>query len=778
MNTLLESVFIVVLFYAIVFSNGFEIDYGTGWIGYGSKNATITNTTKLPYNIKGFRVDVNNSVTHLTGTHPLSTIKKLSDSTDISYEWEISLSNASSADILQGNNGTRSLTIAPQGLAWDDASTNWTPTDIQWLIKTGSFSSTKDYKDISAIGVDSLSVLVQQAWFYDSTIYVPDTLMGDRGGLSSGGIINTWYDQEADSALWQIQMCEAGAFQQNGYWCFWNPFIMGQKDNVWGAGPMYAMSLAMVTEYFNLDYVLMAGSATNESMAGLEEVNFNGTFGDTSNCSPAGNSLYNDVNTDLWMGTNHWEEPTYKDVIWGGCPKFFPEDIAYTHSGKYATTPGTGKCIGNSPQIANDKLIVSVYFKYIYELLNNSTEFYAKHAFSNALDREIAAKLFLALWNGGRNSQDAFLAKLGTDANSILTDPELDWTVFGNDYIQKIYRAVDPIQSGSKNSNVNGGTYKVRDHEITIDDVESFYFGTNGNTTSGSLGSGGILHHFDLSETERIEIWNEIEAAFNILKQNGPFSENGNISLRYDWLALMRVVKDNIDLTYPIPTDVSFLTWVKSHSQFNVVDSLGGPIIETTFPILKKVNKSTDGVIYSISVNLSDETFLDIESDKIMEWTLDSNWGHWQPGTLISGDTLEASFNIEVSKEYCEKWVADVKKPFTLWIKGSDRNFNNTIDTVTLQFDPVNAQQIVLNKSATKSIIINGIKIPVSATLFENSDAKIEIYSLNGSKLYKSNLDLKKRSIVINPTNISNGLYLLKISAKGCSKSIKFQILK
>lgn len=776
MNTLLKSVFIVLLFCTIIFSNGFEIDYGVGWIGYGSKNATITNTTKLPYNVKGFRINANNSVTNFTSLHPISSIKKLPDSTNISYQWEISISSASSADILQGNNGKRSFSIIPQGLQWDDNSTNFTPTDIQWLFKTGSFCSKKDYKDIEGISTDSLSYLVQQSWFYDSTIYVPDTLMGDRGGLSSGGVINTWYDQEGDSALWQIQMCETEAFLQNGEWSFWNPLVMGEKDAAFGTGPMYAMSLAMATEYFNLDYVLLAGSATNESMAGMEGCSFTGEWGDISGAVPTNKSLYNDVNTDLWMGTNHLEEPTYKDVIWGGCPKFFPEDLTYAHSSKYITTPGTDKCIGNSPQIANDKLIVSIYSRYIYELLNNCTEFYTKHAFSNALDKEIAAKLLLAIWNGGRNSQDTFLSKLNTDA--ILNDIELDWTVYGNDYIEKVYRAINPIQAGSKYSTVNGGTNKVRDHEITIDDVKSFFFGTNGSTSSGTLGNGGILHHFDLSATNRIEIWNEIVAAFNILKQNGPYSENGNISFRYDWLALMRVVKDNLDLSFPIPLNEDFIFWVKSHSQTNVIDSLGGPTIELDFPTLKKTGKIGTNDEWTISIDLKDETFLDLNSSKVVEWTIDSNWIHWQPGTFISGDNLNAAFSINVSKEYCEQWISDIEQPFTVWIKGSDSNFNSTIDAITLQFDPVNVKETEINKSNTKFFIINGRKISVNETFLKNSSVKIEIYSLDGRRLHKSKLNLNSSNLFINSLNLSNGLYLLKISTKNYSKSIKFQQLK
>lgn len=406
------SLFISLLFIVKSFSNGFEIEYagGSGWIGTGAQNGKITNTTNVPWSIKGYRLNIPTTVTNISVTYPMKGTSKLDDGNagpgEQRYLIEFSKNNNSNS--FPGNGGSKTFPVNPQGLAWDDATTNWTGSKEQWLVKVGSFGTKKSFKDIEFITLDSLAKLVKEPWFYDPSIYVPDTLMGERGGPASGGVLNTWYDQEGDSALWQIQMCETGAFQQNGEWGFWNPLVMGTKDATWGAGPMYAMSLAMVTEYFHLDYQLMARSATNESMAGMEGCNFTGGWGDTSGAVPANTSLYNEANTDLWMGTNHWEEPTYKDVIWGGYPKYFPEDPTYVHSGKYSTTPGTGKCIGNSPQIANSELINATYYWYIYELLYNSTEFYADYAFRNALDRELSSKLFLAMWNGGRNSQDAF----------------------------------------------------------------------------------------------------------------------------------------------------------------------------------------------------------------------------------------------------------------------------------------------------------------------------------------------------------------------------------
>ncbi len=696
-NLLIKFFLLMVVLSVNGFAGGFTVDYGSGWIGTGAANGTIKNTTSTPWFIKGYRANINVPPSALTAYGNLTTPVKVDDGNAKAGEqrWEFVLSGAANNNNFLGNGGSNGITVTPGGLKWDDKSTLWTPNKEQWLVKVGSFGTKKSFYDIKEFDLDSLRILVNQPWFYNSNLYVPDTVMGDRGGPASGGVINTWCDQDADTALWQVQMCRTDPFIQNGGdaapKAYWNPLVMGSQNPAWGAGPLYAMSLAMVTEYFNLDYQLMAASATNESEAGLEPE------------SSLGGSRYNTANTDLWMGTNHWEEPTYRDVIWGGYPKYFPEDPSSSHSTKYANSVPVSSniCVGNSAQMANVQLINAVYYWYSYELLYNSTEFYADYAFRNAADKEIASKLFLAMWNGGRNSQDSFLSQLGSNPTAILSDPDLDWSVFGNDYIRKIYKAITPMQEGSLNSVANGGANIIYDHKITRDNVQAFFFGEAGigyggsteivDPSNGILGAGGLLHHFSLNSNERIAIWEKLMEAFDILVATGPYGSDDAISLRYEWLALMRIVKGDLDLSMPTPTNSDFVTWTKGHSSTSVIEDNGGPTVENNYPFLVEQGRVVANDTVSYTYNLTDETYLDIDSIPTFEWTVDGNWGKWQKGTLISGNTLSAQYAIALSsdevKEIAFNENGDSNSVVKAWVRGYDRNYNAVIDTLSIFWD-------------------------------------------------------------------------------------------
>jgi hypothetical protein len=676
---------LVILGVSTLFANGFEIDYTTPWVGKVAGSAKISNTTSSPWFLDGIRANVNSAVNPpASAFNPLSGIVTVNDGNDEpnTNRWEFKISSNANNNNFAGYDGERDFTINPDPLLpWDDDTTKWKPFNEQWLVKVGSFGTKKSFFDIDSLSLDSLGVLVTKDFFHDASIYVPDTLLGERGGPASGGMLNTWYDQEADSALWQVQMCEADVFKQNGVWSFFNPFVMGEQHSSWGAGPMYAMSLAMITEYFHIDWVLMESSATNESGAGLEEAANITDYNTGEGSTPSGKSLYIASNGAVSMGPNHWEESSYKDVIWGGYPKYFPEDRTYVSSPKYSTTPGTSDCVGNSPQIANSELINATYYWYMYELLYNSTEFYADKAFRDAADREIAAKLFLAMWNGGRNSVDPFLANL---MSTHITKPELTSADLGNTYVDLIYRAIRPIQDGSRNSEVIGGDKKVYDSKISRENVEWLYFGDNASPAAGTLGDGGILHHFSLSSDERVAIWTKLMAAFDLLSAKSSYSSEDGISFRYDWLALMRVVKGDIDLAFPTPTNSDFVTWVDLRSQSSVIEDNGGPKVEKDYPFLVQEGKGFADNKITHGFKLTDETYLDIDSLPTVEWTADSNWGKWKAATKISGTTLEAHYEVQLSEDEANEAAGGVGQKITAWVRGYDRNYNAVIDTFSI----------------------------------------------------------------------------------------------
>ncbi|WP_034636865.1 hypothetical protein, partial [Chitinivibrio alkaliphilus] len=712
----IKQVFLFSFFVCVstVFSNGLVLHQTNDWVGRENGSAQIENHTINSWMVRGFRANITDRVTNPVAFDPLRTPTEIDDGNtrENHSRWEIELSGAANnRNINPGE--ARSFSINPN-LAWDDTDTDWNPRDEQWLVKIGSFSGERRFLDIDSLSIDSLRILVQQDWFYDPDIYIPDTLLGERGGPVSAGVINTWYDQEADSALWQIQMCETEVFQQNGEWVFFNPFIMGQQHPDWGPGPMYAMGLAMVPEYFNLDYQLMLASATNESMAGLERAENITDWETGAGATPSGISAYHTANVDTEMGTNHWEEPTYQDVIWGGYRRYFPFDETYTHSSKYATTPGTNDCVGNSPQVVNAQLINSVYFWYSFELFFNATQFYADYAFRNAEDREMAAKMFLAMWNGGRNSIDDFLNNL---METHMHNPNITGDDLGNDYIELVYRAVNPLQEGSRNSVANGGDKEIFDYPITLEHVEWFFFGDGGEPENGQLGAAGILHHFDLNDEERIDIWETVTTAYDILNNQGPFSDEGAISFRYDFLALMRVVKGDIDLRFPTPTNSDFVTWVDRFSRYSVIEDYDGPVIDSIYPHLRHAGRRVENDMLIITMEIEDKTYIDIDSLETVQWTADRNWDSWHDAHLVSGDTLFATYEVRIPREQVEDIAGgDVVQA---WVRGFDRNYNAVIDTFSLYWETPPEPHI--REAWARDISGDGMADVIEVTLEESS---------------------------------------------------------
>ncbi len=416
---------------------------------------------------------------------------------------------------------------------------------------------------ISAPGITTaqLTDIIADPTFYDPNHFVLDTC-GIHGGDYSGGMIDTWYDQVNNESIWQIQIgVSDDSFRSSiGYICRYNPTLMSNGEYANG-GPHYIMSLAMVQEYFSIDMQVLAATAPIETNAGIEisetapnqPVVFNGVSRYISNCDKA-----------RGMGPWHIEGTGFQEKCLRSFPKFYINQYNVDVM-TYMTTPGfTNKQISNSPQIVNSAFAYAMYqWKFRYQVFE-ATDFDKELMFVSSRDKLFSMKTQLMAWQEGFGSH--------TLRNALYSESFYNNTHeenIGNmasHYVKKVDPFLQHIVSAARTTTVNGGTSEVVDQPISLAHIEEFFFGTSGNGTAGTLGTGGLLMHSELDQPARVALWTDISEAFEILEGQAPSTEVGQISFRYDWLAILRIAKSHLDLSIPVPTDLLFTDWVNKHS--------------------------------------------------------------------------------------------------------------------------------------------------------------------------------------------------------------------
>ncbi|MBN1982711.1 MAG: hypothetical protein JW795_14350 [Chitinivibrionales bacterium] len=647
---------------------------------------TVNNTTNVPQKVEGIRFTIPNKPgTFQSDDNPAVRVVTITDGNGPNrYNSRIEGLDASGMEHLNLIRPLKPLNITLKCVGIR-SNMDFSPSLTQYLIKTGSLFADKKYKNAPPITIKQLDSIVKNFKdFYNPALYVPDSL-GIRGGPVSAGFIDTWFDQEKDVPVWQVQICiPKDKFIQNGIHCTFNPGIMGQESQAqgWKAGPLYAMALAMEQEYLNVDMQLMAASATNEKYAGLLKYDWDNNGQPTV---PAG-SAYLVEQDDTQIGPFNFILSSFNGYIYDGYRKFFPADMNRPSPYKYTTTPGLpgNGCGGNSPQIANATLISSLYYWFIYEGIFNSTEVWVEDIFARARDRSIAAKIFLNCWRYGFDNDNQSGIAILYKKPQVLTEPDVTNMMAQTEYIKLINNALLPMLAANKNSVANGGTCEIFDNEITLHDLEYFFFGMNAKPDQGELGQAGILWHYNLTKEVKIKIWNNIKAAFDILKGKAPSTQGKDaMSFRYDFLALLRVVKMDMDLNKPIPNNVEFVNFVAQHSKWDSV-SIHKKKIENIYPFLVKTGKGKNGDgSFFLDVRATDETYLATDSSAAVEWTLDSNWGYWQKGKFLSGDSLSALYKVMIDAKTIADKFGDKKG--IGWVRVNDRNYNSVIDSFSIE---------------------------------------------------------------------------------------------
>lgn len=681
---LFYSLSMIISFYSIsTMASGITaIPQGTPWIGLEFGNETgnykIANTTSGQIQIDGIRINIpGDPGTVSDGGNSFSSCDKVNDGNG-SDRYQVNISDQDDGgkpmnvfNSLEEHTFSFSTTGIADGV-------NWTPTSPQFLVKTGSLAEQKINKDIYGLTLHQLdSISHNDPNFYNENHFVLDTL-GIHGSKWGAGFVDTWFNQETEEPIWQIQVgLPEDTVRIWGVTSVFEPQRMDSRDGTYGVGPLFLMGAALAQEYMNVDMQYLLGTSFQESNAGLVRYEWEQTWDPDSGTyfkkKDLGIQYYNhNTNPDQQRGPMHFIEASYKSYVYEGYPKFFPYDATYQPSPKYVTTPQTGGCELNSPQVGNAYFLSTLYMWYTWQLVVSKLGEKALELFETSPNREIAAMMVSWAWNKGFNGGFATYCNNPDPNKDIRNDI---------DYVDFVWNGVDYIEEGNRNVTINGGTDSIYDEDITLVELERLFFGEGGNPSAGTLGTAGILHHFKHTDAQRQLIWSEIDSAFQILKGRAPSTKGRDaISYRYDYLGVLRIVKKFLDLSIPVPKVGEFKTWITiTEPDPNAKSS------DKTYPHLVINDKNKVGNTVQVKTSVTDNRFLNIDSAAVVEWTLDPDWGaiNWNAAVKESGaDTLSANYTANMDQRYINDNLPSGVDTGIAWIRVSDANFNSTLDTV------------------------------------------------------------------------------------------------
>ncbi len=715
-----------------VFSNGVTAEpQNAPWLGTQwdppVESIMLTNTVSRELQIDAIRFTAPNTSGAITKNDGFESVNSVDDNNG-SDRFQLKLNTNALGSGLENvllSSDNRTFKMKSSNTA---EGVEWTPHSFQYLVKLGSLAEQKVNKDIQGITLKELDSISRLDMFYDEDLYVLDTL-GINGSDWGAGFIDTWFDQEKEVPYWQIQTCDVPVEDLTSpadldTFRFWNeykaflPDSLDVNDANYGPTkrPFYMMGLAMSQEYLNIDMQTLMAKGFQESNAGLsmyEGQTAQDTIFDTvivkdgeaypsgqtiNGWSPWGNHSGADttiiyievksaqklffkyvkytnrtVNGGTSMGPMHYEEATYKDKIFDAYPKFFPfEGGAYQNSSKFIDAPTGGSPL-NSPAIVNAYLISSLYMWYCWQLVVADLGEEALDKMKTHPNRRIMSDAISYAWNAGSDGDFRNRFESGTFDDFI--------------YVQQINGGIEFLEHANRKSEIIGGNRNVYDSPIDKNTLEEFFFGEGGNGNSGSLGTNGLLHHFNLDVSKRTELWSEVDSAFNMLKGRAP-STNGTemVSYRYDYLAILRIAKKFLDLSIPLPKTVIFKNWVQSGTE----PDPNAKSSDKTYPYLVLNSKQKVGNTIQIKTSVEDNRYLNIDSAEVVEWTMDGDWGanNWEAAVKESGaDTLKANYTANIDQQYINSTLPSGKDTGIVWIRVMDANFNATLDTVLVLRD-------------------------------------------------------------------------------------------
>jgi hypothetical protein len=540
------------------------------------------------------------------------------------------------------------------------AGENGTPYDMQILVKTGACNPIVMAPTPTPLASCAAVAAVTAAAGYYSASCVP---WEENGGADAGGFINNF------SGETQIQIGLPSAS-----WTISNTSVMFDPDLSMG-GPLYMMSVAMGQEYFNVDMMQLLSQGAKEQFDGLVNAATNAP-------------LFVSTNTIGVAGLFSEESYTFVSRV-QGFPQFFPA-YSCVPSQPDATTaiincpnmgcsggqalyyylsPTVANCglssfiDGNSAADANSVLVASLNLWELYDTLSQSTNLCWKSSLEGSGDPLMATKFLASGYNQGLNS--GFQNQLPTNSNLACSGfPQ------ASGYVCDVLTTYNAIKNASQ---CNGSASSIYDSQITWANVESFFWGDNAGPPL-TMGTGGLLMHFSLSNAQLTALYNALQCAFTVLASHWG---GGTISYRYDWLTMLRVAREylpTVNTPLSIPNSSDFNLFVTQHS---TNPSACGASIETSFPSLSVTAPAIDSGVTTVcpTFNLT-ITAADMVSVTSAQWTLDGTWSTWNnfPGSgpdymagLTSGTPGMPSAG-----------------PVTVWVRATNPCGNSTVQEVDL----------------------------------------------------------------------------------------------
>lgn len=557
--------------------------------------------------------------------------------------------------------------------------------EVELLLKTGAPGIPDEPAEYEPITVEQINEIIKNPDFYrESYRYENYDSLGSNGGKYSGGFMDTYVGQT------QLR------------------FAIPKGNSIRGAAamrgdgaPAYYMALAMGQEYLKVDAQWMFAMGAKESWSGTM-VDYGDTWNGQNIMWSTGNQAVGSGNYTSW----HVEFNSGNDRALG-YPHFFPKyenalgrarDVTtllgilatdnLIPSGSTAETAILNYYVGGydarySPRSING-LFVSATFQYVnYDVLAYSTDICWKYALENAADPYMGLAAMVSAYNLGMWGQIGTIKGALNNANvdNAINDPNARnrFAEGNNNYRGEILQVAQALINASNDAEKgSGANSEIIDFKITLDQLRSMFFGTNG--TVEKQGDGGILLHYYDPETGkdfsaiRQKIWNSLTEAFEILKGRASTSDANTISYRYDFLTAIRTVKAELPYERRFQVNGDASTLVPQNSTSGCSKETGG-IVDETYPKITKTDIVPNETICSVYVDMTDNA-----KCKQVKWSIDETWFIWNIAEMIGNPSTSNTFKIAVPIDMADAFGK------IIWIMAEDASGNSVIVKRELRF--------------------------------------------------------------------------------------------
>ncbi len=553
------------------------------------------------------------------------------------------------------------------------------------LIKTGTCNAAGARTDADPISLSELAALLQNPAYYDESYrYAGGDRLGSHGGAYSGGIFDTFFGETQFQFAIPGRPEETGngAVGVSGKWmnnCGASYCASASTDHVafdvnrGGQGALFWMALVANQEYFGIDLQMMIGIGMKESNLLTDNNNYTAAQ-DIGNLTSFA--------IDQGYGTMHDLVPTLPTLFQfgiNGGSYSRPDGLPYwRYTGDAAGGQGLSQAqwqdmISNDGSMSINAVLSSAAF---WHMTNNILSSCSNLGYKQLLENsssgysDPAAGFCLAslLYNKGVGTTAVYTEiDPAGKLNSLLNNQNACETI-NSDIAGNIGGYAGPVVDNARrliSASVRAETdpsVEILDRWITLDQVKRFWFGQVSLTdptpctpaTSPRSQYGGLLMHFNMSTEERQAIWDDVEAAFNLQAQKWG---GGKISLRYDWISNLRVVKSKI----PTTVEVSLVDWmanfIKQYSNGSLDGS--GQHIDNTFPFILDASpaEASDPEGFGIEVHAA-ELHADRNANgwdrgiADVEWTVDTLWRSWSAAKVnkTTGNAFDAIYKVDLGK--------------------------------------------------------------------------------------------------------------------------------